>query len=347
MRHPDSVPAIAGSIRSPCLNRNTTNIMSRTTSLLAVCAVATLAVAFSEVSYAQSGARSSSSRPMIKRQTSGSDKRMMTTRVGLEGYCPVCIIDARKWEKGNPSIRSTFDGVTYYFPSTALKTKFDRTPERYVPALNGDCIVCLEKAGKRVAGSIYHAALHNQRLYLFPSAKEKQAFSAGPEAFEKSDLGANGECIVCLAKMNKHVAGSDKHTVHHNGLRYLFPSAREADMFRRNPTEFLSAVMKDMGKKDMIRTGLPQASGQTVTVSGRSSCAACEHGVTPLGAPDELGLAIVGADGRVTVVEDAHRTHPQIYKNRFQELSLVAQGEVVRQEGNVTWLKASTLQQTR
>ncbi|MCR9197347.1 MAG: hypothetical protein NXI04_01770 [Planctomycetaceae bacterium] len=324
------------------------NVSQTTTRLLKSMAAAALVVAATDVTLAQSGARQTQSRTMMKKsQMAGSDKRMMTAKVGLDGYCPVCIVDARKWEKGNPRISSTFDGLTYYFPSTGLKTKFDRNPQRYVPALNGDCIVCLEKADKRVPGSIYHAALHNNRLYLFPSEKEKQAFSRSPEAFEKTDLAANGECIVCLAKMNKHVPGSHEHTVVHKGLRYLFPSAKEADMFRKDPAQFVSAAMKMQGDKgQMIKTGLPEMKAGMVTVSGLSGCAACEFGVSPLNDPEELGLAIVSDDGRITVVEGAHQTHPQIYNSRFKELQLVAQGEVLKQEGKVTWLKAASLQQT-
>ncbi len=318
---------------------------------------ATLAVSVSGPAIAQSGSRQVPQRSMQKQsmqkqsmmqKTGAMEKSMMKTPVGLEGYCPVCIIDARKWEKGDPRIRSTFDGVAYYFPSSAIKAKFDRTPERYVPALNGDCIVCLEKAGKRVPGNIRHASLHNRRLYLFPSDKEKQMFGQNPKAYDNTDIGANGECIVCLVKANKHVPGSQQHTVFHNGLRYQFPSAREADMFRTNPEQFVSASMTMKDKpQEMIKTRMLKESNKALTVSGRSGCAACEFGVTPVGSPDELGLAIVGRDGQITVVENAHKSYPQIYQDRFQGQTLVAQGEIVKQQGNITWLNPSSLRLAR
>ena len=231
---------------------------------LTTCTVAALAVSISGTALAQSTSRNttqsnrrttttqsgSSSRNTSTATTtqSGSSNRNTTktmaakAKMGLEGYCPVCVIDARKWEKGNPRISSTFDGVNYYFPTAALKTKFDRNPKRYVPALNGDCIVCLENAGKRVPGNVRHAAMHNGRLYLFPSDKEKQVFGRSPEAFDKTDLAVDGECIVCLVKAKKHVSGVAEHTVMHGGMRYLFPSDAEAKMFEADPKQFLTAV---------------------------------------------------------------------------------------------------------
>ena len=74
--------------------------------------------------------------------------------------------------------------VTYYFPNAAVKQTFDAAPARYVPALNGDCIVCYEKAGKRVPGSIRFASLHRGRLLLFPSEAEKRAFNENPAKAE-------------------------------------------------------------------------------------------------------------------------------------------------------------------
>ena len=71
--------------------------------------------------------------------------RMDGSRIGLGGYCPVCILDANKWAKGSPDHQAIYDGVTYYFPDEAIKAKFLANPAKYVPALGGDCIVCYAK----------------------------------------------------------------------------------------------------------------------------------------------------------------------------------------------------------
>lgn len=56
--------------------------------------------------------------------------------------------------------------------------------------------------------------------------------------------------------------------------------------------------------------------------TGTSTCAGCEHGVVPIGAPDTLGLGIESADGRLYVIEDSHKRYPEVYESRFQKLKL-------------------------
>lgn len=167
----------------------------------------------------------------------------LMVKLGLEGYCPVCILDAHKWEKGRQEHRSVYDGVAYLFPSAAVKKKFDMTPAKYVPALNGDCIVCYEKYDKRVPGNIRYAAKRNGRIYMFPSDEVKQTWIENPAAYDKSDVALNGECSVCLVAANKHVPGMEKFTEVHGGLRYLFPSAKEQDVFRQSPGKYAKAEM--------------------------------------------------------------------------------------------------------
>ena len=255
----------------------------------------------------------------------------MSAPVGLDGYCPVCVVEHGKWEKGRADIQSVFDGIAYQFPTESIQKIFDANPQKYVPVLGGDCIVCLENAGKRVPGSVQHAALHNQRLYLFPSDAEKKQFMDNPKAYWQTDLAVDGECIVCLAKAGKHVPGTRKHTVIHDGLRYQFPSENEAGMFRQSPDQFLSKVSMTMDADTAVQ------------LVGRSGCAACEFGVTPLSNPDELGLAVVGKDGKITVIEGAHQAYPEIYEERFAGKQLAVEGKIVKTDGKVRWLQPSSL----
>ncbi len=184
---------------------------------------------------AQSGARS---QPQTNDQANRNSVQP-ETKLGYEGYCPVCIVAVKKWVQGSPDHQVTYDGVSYYFPDRDTKQKFVENPAAYVPALGGDCIVCLAKAGKRVAGNIRFASLHENRVYLFPSNDEKAVFDASPDEFENVDLAANGNCIVCSVKMNKEVPGSSEFTAIHNGFRFLFPSDRERQAFLQSPTDFV------------------------------------------------------------------------------------------------------------
>jgi len=340
------------------------------------------------------------------------DHAKMKSEIALSGYCPVCVIEMGKWDKGNPEIRSTYDNHTYTFPSRAIQAKFDANPEKYIPVLHGDCAVCLKKHGKRVPGSVYHSVLHQGRLFLFPSEKEKNAFKEDSRAFANADLAAKGECIVCRKKMGKHVPGSPNHTVIHDGLRYLFPSDKEAAVFRQSPGSFAESKMTDhtmvhdqmvhedkmkmqpsmdgghemsskggmskkegMSKKDVMsdKKGMSKSGkmsksdtmsmipeGETTMIKadarssrdrvrlvGRSGCAGCEFGVSPIGAPQELGLVVVDDQGRVTVIEGAHQDYPQIYSDRFEHQQLLVEGRIIKTDGKVSWLKPSSVQVIR
>ncbi|MEP3480426.1 MAG: hypothetical protein ABJZ55_14340 [Fuerstiella sp.] len=283
----------------------------------------------------------------------------------MGGYCPVCIIEASKWEMGSPNHEAVYDGQTYRFPNSAVLAKFQQDPAKYVPALGGDCIVCYEKGGKRVPGSLMHAATYHGRMYLFPSDKEKQMFRDAPKQFANADLAINGACIVCQVVANKQIAGRPEFAEFHNGMRYLFPSAAEQLMFRNNPTKFLPSAKQSNGVLDVPppnspvattsapMSDAPQASMQKsvpateqvqlVSFQGMSSCAACSHGVHPLNDPGQLGLAIKTNDGQIIVVEGAHQMAPDTYRDRFNALNLEVTGTVIKSQGNVTWIQPNSL----
>ncbi len=259
-------------------------------------------------------------------------------KVALQGYCPVCIIEMRKWVRGDSKHRVQYDGKTYYFPGEKQKQMFLADPAKYVPALGGDCTVCFAKMGKRVPGSIHHAAISHNRLFLFPSEDQKKAFLANPAAYADVDLALDGNCAVCLIEMNKEMPGKPEITAIYHGLRYQFPSEKQRKMFLANPRKY--AVKPTASKQ----TSNAKPAANVVTVKGRSGCAGCDYGVVPIGAKDTLGLAVNTADGRVFVIEDAHKLYPDVYKNRFEGLPLKVSGKVLKRDGKITWIQPSQLE---
>ena len=257
--------------------------------------------------------------------------------LGLEGYCPICLIEAKKWVRGTPDHQVTYDGKTYYFPSENEKRVFEADPAKYVPVLSGDCTVCLAKAGKRVPGNIRHATLYKGRVFLFTSDREKQEFLSSPKKYAEVDLALNGRCAVCGVMAGKDVPGKREFTAIHKGLRYQFVSDKERRVFLANPAKFVGA--KTRNTPASAKTG----GNSVVTITGKSACAGCEHGVAPIGAPDELGLAVNAPGGKVYVVEDAHKKYPNIYAKRYDGLPLQVTGTVVKTSGKFTWIKPQTL----
>jgi YHS domain-containing protein len=263
---------------------------------------------------------------------------MQKTKLGLEGHCPVCVVKMKKWMKGTKEHQVTYDGVTYYFPGDGPKNEFLKNPEAYVPVLNGDCIACYAMAKKRVPGNIRHAALHGGRLYLFPSDKEKQVFAKTPGKFQNTDLACKGLCSVCKIMANKEIPGKTNFTAMHNGFRYLFPSAREREMFVKEPSRFADKTLVGARKDDMANK-----TAAAFTFTGKTSCAGCEHGVKPIGAPEELGLAVSNGDGTIFVIEDAHSRWPGLYKDRFDGKMVRVDGEIIKRSGKFAWVSASSV----
>jgi YHS domain-containing protein len=161
-----------------------------------------------------------------------------TSKVALQGYCPVCVVKMKKWVRGNPTIQANYDGKTYYFPGQEQKQMFMADPAQYTPALGGDCAVCMAEMGKRTPGSLQYAALSGNRLYLFPNEKMKQMFRDDPAKYINADLALGGNCAVCRVEMKKDVAGNPDVSYMLGGLRYLFPSEDQRKMFIANPGKY-------------------------------------------------------------------------------------------------------------
>ncbi len=210
-----------------------------------------------------------------------------------------------------------------------------------MPALGGDCIVCYAKLGKRVPGTISHTARYDNRLFLFPGAEQQQAFLSNPKEFANVDLASNGDCVVCQVHHNKHVAGKPEFTEIKDGFRYQFVSAREQAAFRKDPAHYVgpARVPKAMESPTSQRA----KANDLLTVMGKTACAGCEHGVAPIQNPEELGLAVDTDDGRVVIVEQAHKLYRSAYKNRYDGEQVRVSGRVIKQQGRFTWIEPTEL----
>ena len=152
-------------------------------------------------------------------------------RIGLQGFCPVTLIDSDQLQKGHPGLTQRYDGVEYRFTDRAARRAFNANPLRYLPVLGGDCVVCYDEAQIRVAGRLEFASLHRGRLYLFPSRQWKHRFDAAPQKYEHVDLAVGGHSIVWLAERGLRVPGTADRTEIHNGFRYQFASEQERRSF--------------------------------------------------------------------------------------------------------------------
>lgn len=155
----------------------------------------------------------------------------------MKGFCPVTILDKGKWEKGDSSMKTTYDKRTYHFLNQVAKKKFDANPVKYIPALGGDCIVCGIAVKQRIVGSVFYSVRHKSRLYLFPQNETKKKFKDNPEKYENADLAFDGNCPVCK-KGGSSEPGKPEFTVIVDDIRYQLASKEIMEEFKRNPQNY-------------------------------------------------------------------------------------------------------------
>ncbi len=187
--------------------------------------------------HAQSGTKTApSARPPAAQ--AGSGTKAIANAVGLQGYCPVCVINMKKWVKGDAQFAAQYDGKTYLFPGDEQKQMFVNDPAKYTPILGGDCVVALVEIGKRVPGSLQFAALHEDHLYLFSNEQAKGMFQSNKEKYAHADIALGGKCTVCRVEMKQDVNGVAEFTSLYKGMRYLFPGQEQQQMFNQKPSKY-------------------------------------------------------------------------------------------------------------
>ena len=93
-------------------------------------------------------------------------------RVILRGNDAVSYVADGRPVKGDPAIRSTYDGDVYRFANAANKQAFDANPQRYAPAYAGFCASGAPYALKaNIDADVF--TIYRGRLYLFGSERVK------------------------------------------------------------------------------------------------------------------------------------------------------------------------------
>lgn len=103
--------------------------------------------------------------------------------LGLEGYCPVTLVDKGEWVEGRAQWGARHRGRTYLFASAEQQRVFLADPDRYAPALSGDDPVLACDSGRQVAGQRRYGVTYQSRTYLFSSPETRSAFAANPQRY--------------------------------------------------------------------------------------------------------------------------------------------------------------------
>jgi len=100
--------------------------------------------------------------------------------VMLRGYDPVAYFKHGKAVRGKRSIWSTYNGVTYFFASTADKAEFDQNPKKFEPQYGGFCAYNMAN-GKKEKSDPKQFFIHQGKLYVYSTPAVRGQFKNDPD----------------------------------------------------------------------------------------------------------------------------------------------------------------------
>ena len=106
--------------------------------------------------------------------------------VAMEGYCPVTLLEQRKWKRSDPKFGAIHRGRTYLFASESEQQKFLADPDAFSPVLSGYDPVVFAQRAELVEGRRSYGLTYNKQIFLFADEASLQAFSKNPQAFAET-----------------------------------------------------------------------------------------------------------------------------------------------------------------
>ena len=103
--------------------------------------------------------------------------------LGLEGYCPVSLVEQGKWIPGDRRWGWIHRGRTYLFAGPDEHRQFNTDPDRYAPVLGGNDVVRAVESGQMVPGYRRHGVFFGDRIYLFADEAALEKFSRDPNYY--------------------------------------------------------------------------------------------------------------------------------------------------------------------
>jgi len=103
--------------------------------------------------------------------------------LGLDGYCPVTLVEQQIWKQGDPRFGAIHRNRTYLFVSAAEQQRFLANPDSYSPILSGDDPVVALERNQSVPGLRKHGVFYGNRIFLFASEQSLAEFSKNPNRY--------------------------------------------------------------------------------------------------------------------------------------------------------------------
>lgn len=103
--------------------------------------------------------------------------------LGLDGFCPVQLVEGQRWVPGDRKFGAVHRGRTYLFNGPQEQQKFLANPDRYSPMLSGFDPVVWHHTGRLTPGRREFGATYGDRVFLFADESSYQAFYRQPEVY--------------------------------------------------------------------------------------------------------------------------------------------------------------------
>jgi YHS domain-containing protein len=102
---------------------------------------------------------------------------------GLDGFCPVQLLENGRWQPGKKAWGVIHRGRTYLFSGADEQHRFQADPDRYAPVSSGDDVVVLLEQGRSVSGYRQHGLQFDGHIYLFASESTLEKFRSNPHYY--------------------------------------------------------------------------------------------------------------------------------------------------------------------
>lgn len=103
--------------------------------------------------------------------------------LGLEGFCPVALVEENRWQEGDPRSDLEHHQIVYRFASPGHRERFLQQPQRYVPAFGGLDVVQYREEGRTVMGKREHGVMFGDHYYLFADEGALRRFWQSPDRY--------------------------------------------------------------------------------------------------------------------------------------------------------------------
>lgn len=106
-----------------------------------------------------------------------------TKMVGLEGFCPVTLLETEEWVEGKEEWTVMNHGITYHLANAGQVQKFLADPDAYTPVMDGADAVLFAETGVKAPGNADNCVVFEGKLFMFANEENLNKFFANSAAY--------------------------------------------------------------------------------------------------------------------------------------------------------------------